>query len=914
MPRLWLGVGLLLLVSGCAEATLTGPALPQVQDAAKQNGADENPRIMWNGVATPVTVTGTDFHPLVRDALRDQPAVEVPTLYLTGSRQVRLQDIRWVNDNTMQGTIPAGIEITDEQGFEDMQVVAVDPAGRSSGAGAATFRVSTFQTPVIQGVTVGGGTGTVREYCGVTETPNSFDITVTGEYFTESIQAGYGKNLTAAAEMKSAAVKSVTDSTAVVTIPEGLSAGSYDVRVINQDDQQITLADAFTINFTTVGCAVVTSVFPRFAYRGEDTNLQILGSGFEATPRITLQQGEYAFAVSYPAFLTDTTIQGLLSRDDSRQPGWYSVAVTNPEGEEAFLQDAILVVDRPLPRIDSVNPETIPSENRDVTITGSYFPQAFTVAAIDADGNGYPAISTEYTSANEVVARIPGGSMPEGAFVLRLYEETEYGQVYAEYSNIVIVKASGQTGTFTIQSSTLDTARREFGIVGLRNSIGTRYLYVVGGRTDSSVKPGPEAILSSVEIAPIDAFGRVGNFYQAPTSLDTPLYGLGLVQLDGWLYAVGGSSPTGPSDLVFKARVLDPRQAPVIVDVASDNGILDAGNWLYRISAVMDAADPENPEGETLPSIEVGYILSAQGAIHIQWQEVDGADSYRIYRTSEAGARSGTQVLLEGASAEVGCSEGICSFVDNGSLSMGTDRPLPPGSLSVWTEAGELSVPRAFHVTALAYNEDKEPFIYAISGIQSSDGTGAPVSNYDFAPVTAGESLVFNATPEATDFAARRHSSWAVANENNVNPDYLAGTNWLSILAGSNAGLDSNAGEQASTQKGRVSPTGHLDSVGGMGGGQNADGRVGSGSVFAANRLFQIAGATNYQGTSATDATNLGEVTAGFNLQTFNNNGAAKLSRPRSFYGITRFNAQIFIVGGSYDDGTVTREIESVFY
>jgi hypothetical protein len=903
--------GLLILLAACSEATLSGPPAPVVADAAKQDLADENPRIMWQGMATPVTVTGKNFHPLVRDTLTASPGVNVPRLFLTGPAHIELQNVFWVNSETLRAVIPAGIQISDAEGFSDFQIVAQDPDGRE-GQPAASFRVSTFETPVISGVTVVGA-GTVKEYCGVgSVTPDTFDITIRGSNFTDEVRAGFALELTSpTAAAEPMAIASATTDTVVATVPAGLAAGNYDVRITNKDDQQITVLDAFQIHFQTSGCAAITSVFPRFAFRGEDTNLQVLGAGFAATPQISLTRADYAVAVSYPAFLTDTTVQGLLYRDAKRKPGWYAVSVTNPDGLNAQLENALLVVDRPIPRIDSVNPETIASETKVVTIRGEHFPTSFTVAVFNAAGASYAALATTYTNSTHVSATIPGGSMPEGPYVLRLFEETTYGQVYAEYSNIVIVNSSGKTGTFPIQTSKLDTGRREFGLVGSRNSIGTRYLYAVGGRTDNGVKPGPTAILSTVEIAAIDAFGRLGDFYPAPTTIGVPLYGLGIVQIDEWLYALGGSSPTGPSNLALKAQILDPRQAPEILDVSTGSGVLDAGNWLYKVSAVMGPADTENPNGETLPSIEVGHILSAQGAIRIDWRAVSGAASYRIYRTPEAGARSGTQVLLSQVLVAGNCL-GDCSFVDDGSLTSGTARPLPPGSLSVWTPAGTLSVPRAFHVTALARNENNEPFIYAISGIQTA--TGAPISDYDFAPVTAGQNLAFPVTPAATTLGARRHASAAVANENNVNPLFLDGTNWISILAGSSAALSSNAGNQTGIQKGRISATGAITDVGAMTGGNNAQARTGSGSVFAANHLFQIGGATNYAGTTAELNIYFSSVNSIFGLQNFRNNGDGKLSRSRSYYGITRFNAQIFIIGGSYTDGTVTREIESVFY
>lgn len=912
-------------------STRGGPT-PIVADAFKQNRSDENARIMWNGTPTAVTVTGDQFAPMVRSSLTRRPYVEVPRLYLVSATQVvELRDVIWVDGKTMRATIPARISVVAPRGYQDFKVAARDPLGFQSRP-AASFRVSAFQPPAITAATVVGASGNAKQFCGSAgTTPAAFDIVIQGAYLRPGVTVEYALDLTTGAPAApTLAVKRVTSSEILATVPAGLSAGAYDLRVTNDDGQKKTLADVFRIEFVVgAGCPQITAVTPRFAYRGEDFNLQITGVGLVTTPTSALLQPGYAVALSYETMLTPTSMRAFLYRDAGRLPGWYDIAVTNPAGNTATMSRAVLVVDQPVPRIDNATPDTIASVATGVTITGANFPAGAT--AVVFNGNATYPLTVNLVSGDgtTIEATIAGNTIPIGVYILRVYAQlTVAGSpelVYADYSNIVIVGSSGNTGTFRSAAARLQTGRREFGLVGGRNAIGERFLYVVGGRTSNT---DPNSGLTSIEVAPIDAFGNLLSFFANRTQLPSPRYGLGLVELGGWLYAVGGSVPTGPSNTVLKAKILDPREAPVIQTVMPMAGSLVAGTWLYQVSAVYLATDVTNPAGESLPSIQVTSSLSASGGVRIGWKYDPRVEKYRIYR-SDAPDISGAVLhrIAEKTANELGCLTGFCQFSDDGTYAPGTIAPLSPGSLSEWTNAGTLNTARAFHATAIARSLAGDPFVYAIGGVNT--GAGAPLNTFEYAAITPGANLVFN-PGNVTLNQPRRDAAIAVATKYNTAPRTrgYSDAEWILVQAGS-TGSASSYSPQATNEYAQVQPDGTLSAW-------QADNYAraygGTAAVISSNVVFQIGGSSNYLGSGASADVYSGQFdmtgppSGAMQVPSFNSNGGARMictydeSRlcPRAFFGFTRFNAQIFIVGGAHKDHTgalaVTNTTISVFY
>ncbi len=902
-------LGLALAAGACSEQTATHPAAPAVSDAFKSDTADENPRIMWQGAATPVTITGDRFHPIAVDTLLAGKRIEVPRLFLTGPDRVELSDVVWLDSQTMAAVIPAGIDIEDPRGFADFMVVARDPAGAETKTSGAAFRVSTFQTPIVTGVAVAaGGGGSVFEFCGTTTTTTvPFDLTITGEHFAAPVTVGYAAALTdRTADIIPLAVKSVTGTTLVATVAAGVAPGTYDIRVINRDEQQVTFRNAFEIRLSTTGCPVITSVVPRFVYPPRDTRIQITGNGFLTTPQASLRRADYSASVSYESMITSGTVVGYLLGDATRAYGAYDVIIRNPNGSEAVSPGAVLLVDKPLPTVTAVNPDSFRSFPADFIVEGADFADDVTLGAYDASGAFYPAVVNS-VSPTRIEARfdvaLPLGTAVTKQFVLRVHTQTGQGTVYTDYWQIVVTGPSGNTDDFVVDADvSLRTARRDFGLVGARDPLGSRFLYVAGGRTTNSLTLDAADGLDTIEIAPIDDFGRLQNFRVNRTRLPNAIFGHGLAEIEGWLYVVGGYGPAGVLDSVYKAKVLDPRQAPEIRSLAAGTGgTLEPGSWLYQVSAVLAAGDPDNPGGETLPSISVGFQVPATGSVNLSWTAVPNADKYRIYRTDSPNViGQATHLVAEIPAAA--CSP--CTYTDDGDAA-GTVEPLEPGSLGTWQAAGNLAQPRAFHATAVGRDIAGNAVLVALGGL---DDDGATILNtYDYAALAAGADVVF-ATATTTMASARVFPAAAVATPQNVLPANLpTGADEVCAAGGATtlaAGLG-NAQRLRDMECGPIE-NGSIPSFTQTGGNTLlSNSTLGTGALYASNVFFQIGGSQQVAPTTAALST---AVTSGLLSDPGNGSIAANpnanpnLNAARGFFGYTRFNARIFVIGGVRDE------------
>src|SRR5262249_31764432 len=134
----------------------------------------------------------------------------------------------------------------------------------------------------------------------------------------------------------------------------------------------------------------------------------------------------------------------------------------------------------------------------------------------------------------------------------------------------------------------------------------------------------------------------------------------------GYVYAVGGYDGSAAVTTASRAKILLPTEVPVVSKTAvSLNGTLPKGTWYYRVAAVLDATDPGNPNGETLPSEEVAAHTVDNGKVTLEWMAVPHAASYKIYRTAAVNGTSKDEVLLA-ANVPAASDMGMPSYVDDG--------------------------------------------------------------------------------------------------------------------------------------------------------------------------------------------------------------------------------------------------------
>jgi hypothetical protein len=404
------------------------------------------------------------------------------------------------------------------------------------------------------------------------------------------------------------------------------------------------------------------------------------------------------------------------------------------------LAEAFRVTANPPPTIDNVTPGSgIHSANTDVTITGCNFRDPATVDLVGNDGTLYAAANESVPACDgeaicpdgsdecSMTATLPTNGLEVGAYLVRVTNTDE--NTWGDWSLFVVTEPAAKLDPdgWALSAATLETARRAHASVAGRIDNANRFLYVAGGDTGAG-----GTSLDTVEVIPLDLFGAVGEPFTQRNRLAAARSGLGLVQRRGYLYAVGGTTDLAAGlATVERAKILDFSDVPAPTAVP-DAGTLAAGTWYYQVSAIKDANDPDNPEGETLPSEEVVISLGQDGGVLLSWPAVTGAQKYLIYRTELVDGVSSTEVYLDETA--------MTSYLDDGTATPDTTvTPLRRGSTGVWVTLADTLVRARFDLGATIANApDGQLYLYALGGFGDCDGNGTSASMdcYEYATLS----------------------------------------------------------------------------------------------------------------------------------------------------------------------------------
>jgi photosystem II stability/assembly factor-like uncharacterized protein len=196
----------------------------------------------------------------------------------------------------------------------------------------------------------------------------------------------------------------VSSATLTTTVPMGFPAGVYTVTVTNPDGQSGSLADGLTVQNPT---PAVQSVTPVSSTYGQTTVLTITGTGFVATPAVSL--GGVSCSVQYVSSTTLTmTVPGGLG------PGTHTLIVRNPgPGSPQHVVPGAFTLYSPVPTVTSCEPASAANDlDTQVVITGTDFAPTPT-AALD----GTPLEQVSWVSPTRLTAVVPWG-MDEGVYTL----------------------------------------------------------------------------------------------------------------------------------------------------------------------------------------------------------------------------------------------------------------------------------------------------------------------------------------------------------------------------------------------------------------------------------------------------------------------------------------------------------------
>jgi hypothetical protein len=139
----------------------------------------------------------------------------------------------------------------------------------------------------------------------------------------------------------------VTTTTLTATVPSGLPVGVYTVTVMNPGGLSDSLPDGLTVQNPT---PVVQGLTPVSSTYGQVTMLTITGTGFIATPTLSLDGVSCAAQYVNSTTLT-TTVPGDLP------PGVYTFTVRNPgPGNPQDTMPSAFTIHSPVPLVTELSP------------------------------------------------------------------------------------------------------------------------------------------------------------------------------------------------------------------------------------------------------------------------------------------------------------------------------------------------------------------------------------------------------------------------------------------------------------------------------------------------------------------------------------------------------------------------------
>jgi cysteine-rich repeat protein len=699
-------------------------------------------------------------------------------------------------------------------------------------------------------------------------------------------------------------------------IPAGLDPGFYDVYVEDALGCAGWLSGGLFI--TDQLTLALESINPPFGWTGERTAVALFAEdpppggmvGFEYLPRVYLNPTNaaadtLATKVSSVAFIDAGRLTGVVPA--GLDVGSYDVIVVNPSGAVGVLDAAFEVVAERPPRIFAVVPGSVTNEApADVRIEGAWFadPSVEVFCEDPAGTQTNLAVTVNGWTADTIDATVPSDQLVEGSVcVVRV---TNADGTYGEYSALGVTNPA-ENILPTELGPEMVVARRAPAVVSGRATDTAQFLYAFGGDDGQA-----DGALASIEAAAMDRFGRLGSWRILPRSLPEPLT-LAAAEIVGrHIFLIGGRAGGQAVDAVYRVEILDPADAPLIdnLDLALAAPGLDEGFWSYRVSAVLDDSDLDNPGGETLPSdSQPVWIPSAEVDIQVTlyWTAVPNAVQYRVYRSPVAGEPQEELLAVVDAPTR--------EYTDTGGATDPNELPLQVGDLGVFKPMPALQAARE----GLAVGKGLDPasgdtwYLYALGGRTSG---GAGVDTYEYLPVEAASGHPPAAAVWAEDLANPLSSArWQLGSfvaDARTSPRVDPGDTWIYAAGGLDpvGNTTETAVEAALVQAGGA--LGAWDT-----GVANLDqGYAGFGCVAAANQLFVFGGA----GAAPADNAKSGEICgAGSTCPPFQqppdianwNDLGFGLLVARYLTGSTLGAAHIFLVGGATSGDVPTATVES---
>jgi len=496
------------------------------------------------------------------------------------------------------------------------------------------------------------------------------------------------------------------------TIPAGLTAGLYDVTLIDEVDCDGTTADL--VNITDQVVVSVDAINPPFGDTTQPTGVTITTAdpipagevAFQPTPRVYInpanpQPGDLANELRATALPNENELNGIV--DAGLMPGSYDIIIVNPDGTVGLLEDGFSVPQESPPTLVGVSPGSWESNigALPITVTGANFrsPAITMECQVGGVATTPPAVTVDSFTATTITASADTSTGVANNAVCIL-TVTNDDLTFVSFGPILIINPSGNFVDFTRTTRTLAQPTRSPILSTGTPSSAARFLYAMGGDGGTA-----DAAFDTVQSARIDRFGQPGDFIDRDEGLPEPRTLTRAVRIEDFIYIAGGHNGMGAVDTVWRANVLDPLDVPRINALDFnfvDGAMTDVGTgvYYYRVAAVLAADNAWNPGGETLPSDpQPVFVPDISQPVHIQieWTPMTDAVAYRVYRSPMPDLTFGQEELLAEIPADT------TRFVDDGAGTFDAAvTPRPVGTLGTWHNVATLAAARYSHGVAVA--------------------------------------------------------------------------------------------------------------------------------------------------------------------------------------------------------------------
>ena len=452
----------------------------------------------------------------------------------------------------------------------------------------------------------------------------------------------------------------------------------------------------------------LVGVDPALAWAFDRTPIQIVADGgLVELPRVYLVNpvsGDTARLLGVH-LLDDSTLTATVP--EGLEEGSYHLLVYNPDNSFGRLLDAIEVTTDTPPRVDSVRPATLPRGGSvSFEVKGRGFRDA-QVALDCQDGSSLQAAVTAESPTRLQVVADTGALSPT---VCTVSVENADG-TSAIFASVTVTNPSQNLFGWSAGPDLVE-ARRAPAATAVRANAINRYVLVLGG-DEGDISTARD----TVEVAPIGIYGHLGEFELLPSVLPRNRTLAQAVSIGPFVYLVGGSNGVKAGGAVYRARVLDPLDVPLVESVSMrSGGGVATGTWIYRVSALYPADDDANPGGESLASDPLAITLPFAGIQpSFSWTTMDGASGYRVYRSPSVDAPYGDEEWVADVTAP--------EFTDTGAATNNLV-PLTVGALGEWANVDGLTVPREGACVTTVPDNSPDPEVVWILAAGGRDDDG----------------------------------------------------------------------------------------------------------------------------------------------------------------------------------------------